>query len=55
MERKKAVIKDIHRRKGTAEMGQSMIGNMSDSVLGEFDCCLSLFLFFVVFVFFSCK
>jgi hypothetical protein len=50
---KKAVIKEIHRRQGTTEAGQSTIGDRSDSVLGDIDSCLSLFLFFVVFVFFS--
>jgi hypothetical protein len=33
------------------EAGQSIIDNESESVLGEFDSCMSLFLFLVVFVF----
>jgi hypothetical protein len=55
MERKKAVIKEIRQRQRTAEASQSTIGNGSESVLGEFDSCVSLFLFLVVFVFFRCK
>jgi hypothetical protein len=55
MERKKAVIKEIRQRQGTMEAGQSTISNMSESILGEFDSCVSLFLFLVVFVFFICK
>jgi hypothetical protein len=51
MGRKKAAIKGIRQRLGTAEVGQSMIDNGSESVLGEFDYCVSLFLFLVVFVF----
>jgi hypothetical protein len=55
MERKKVVIKEIHQRQGMAEAGQSTIGNGSESDLGEFDSCMSFFLFLVVFVFFRCK
>jgi hypothetical protein len=41
--------------KNTVEAGQSTVGNGSESVLGEFDSCMSLFLFLVVIVFFRCK
>jgi hypothetical protein len=43
MRRKKAEIKKIRQRQGTAQAGQSTIGNGSESVLGEFDSCMSLF------------
>jgi hypothetical protein len=54
MEKKKAVIKEIHQRQGTTEAGRS-IGNGSESVLGQFDSRMCLFLLLVVFVFFRCK
>ena len=55
MERKKGGIKKICQRQVMAEAGQSMIDNGSESVLGEFDSCVSLFPLLVVFVFFRCK
>jgi hypothetical protein len=52
MEREKAVICQKER---TEEAGQSTIGNGSESDLGEFYSCESLFLFLVMFIFFRCK
>jgi hypothetical protein len=51
MERKNVVIKEIRQKQGTMEAGRSTIGYGSESVLGDFDSCVSLFLFLVVFVF----
>jgi hypothetical protein len=50
MERKKVMIEKYAKRQDTVEAGQSTINNRSESVLGEFDSCMSHFLFLVVFV-----
>jgi hypothetical protein len=54
MRKKKAEIMK-RQRQSMAEAGQSTIGNGSESVLGGFDSCMTLFLFLVVFVFFRRK
>jgi hypothetical protein len=50
MVRKKSDNQKIRQKKDMAEAGQSTIDNGSMSVLGEFDSCMSHFLFLVVFV-----
>jgi hypothetical protein len=54
-EKERAEIKKIRQKQSTMEAGQSTIGNESESVLIEFDSCVNLFLFLVVFVFFRRK
>jgi hypothetical protein len=52
MERKKAVIKEIHQKESTEEVGQSTIDNRStNQFLGNFDSYKSPFLFLEVFIF----
>jgi hypothetical protein len=50
MERKKVVTEKIHQKQDAVEAGQSTINNGSESVLEEFESCMSLFLFLLVFV-----
>jgi hypothetical protein len=54
-EKERAEIKRIRQKESTVEAGQSTMGNGSESNLGEFDSCVSLFLFLVVFVLFRRK
>jgi hypothetical protein len=45
IERMKAAIEKYDKRQDMVEAGQSTIDNRPESVLGEFDSCMSHFLF----------